>query len=211
MEETRPGKFFPIEQDDMGTYIMNARDMCMIEHIPELINAGISSFKIEGRAKSEYYTAVVANAYSSAVDAYINCEDKNNFALPRWIAEEVRKISYREYCTGFYFSSPHEDAEIYYEGGYRREWDVVAVAEKCENGRVFAVQRNRFFDGDELEVLQPKTIPFKIKVSGLKNEVGESISSACHAMMKLSFECDKKISEGAIIRKERENPSRVII
>ena len=211
MEETRPGKFFPVEQNDNGTYIMNARDMCMIEHIPELVDAGITSFKIEGRAKSAYYTAVVTNAYRAAVDEYLKCSDKKNFVLPSWIKEEMTKVSYREYCTGFYFSSPHEDAQIYYEGGYRREWDVVAVAEKYENGRAYCVQRNRFFEGDELEILQPGKEPFKITVKDLKDGEGENVESACHAMMKLSFESDKEIEDGAIIRKEREKPSRVII
>lgn len=211
MEETRPGKYFPVEQNENGTYIMNARDMCMIEHIPELIDAGITSFKIEGRAKSAYYTAVVTNAYRAAVDEYLSCENKDDYVLSQWISEEMKKVSYREYCTGFYFTPPHEDAQIYYEGGYRREWDVVAVVEKSENGRVYAVQRNRFFEGDELEVLQAGCKPYKIKIKNLENENGEKIESACHAMMKLSFDCDVEILPKAIIRKEREEPSRVII
>ncbi len=210
MEETRPGVYFPIEQDDKGTYIMNARDMCMVEHIPELVNAGITSLKIEGRAKSAYYTAAVTNAYRAAVDEFME-NPSDDFKVSPWISEEMRKVSYREYCTGFYFGSPIENAEIYYEGGYRREWDVVAVCEKCENGRLFAVQRNKFLNGDVLEIVEPGKEPFSVTVQDLQNEEGEKIESAPHAMMKLSFLTQREVSEGAIIRKQKEEPKRVII
>lgn len=210
MEETRPGVYFPIEQDDKGTYIMNARDMCMIEHIPELVNAGVTSLKIEGRAKSAYYTAAVTNAYRAAVDEFMK-NPTDDFTVSSWIKEEMRKVSYREYCTGFYFSSPIENAEIYYEGGYRREWDVVAVCEKWENGELFAVQRNKFLDGDTLEIVEPGKEPFSVEVRELKNEAGERIESAPHATMKLSFSCDREVVPGAIIRKQKEEPKRVII
>ncbi len=210
MEETRPGVYFPVEQTEGGTYIMNARDMCMIEHIPELVKAGITSFKIEGRAKSAYYTAVVTNAYKSAVKEFIE-NPVDDFKVSPWIVEEMRKMSYREYCTGFYFGTPMQNAEIYYEGGYRREWDVVAVAEKTENGRLYAVQRNRFFAGDELEILQPGEKPFKFTVRDLQDEFGVNTESANHAMMKLSFEFDGEIKPGSIIRKQKDEPKRVII
>lgn len=211
MEDTRPGQYFPVEQNEEGTFIMNARDMCMIEHIPELVGAGITSFKIEGRAKSAYYTAVVTNAYRAAVDEFVKCDDRENFVLSEWIKDEMRKVSYREYCTGFYFSSPLDDAQVCYEGGYKREWDVVAVAEKSENGRIFAVQRNRFFEGDELEVLQPGKKPFKVTASDLKNGDGENVPAANKAMMNLSFRSDEQIAPGAILRKERNEPERVIV
>ncbi len=209
-EETRPGVYFPIEQDDKGTYIMNARDMCMIEHIPEMVNAGITSFKIEGRAKSAYYTASVTNAYRSAVDEFLK-NPTDDFKISPWIKEEMRKVSYREYCTGFYFGSPLDDAEIYYEGGYRREWDVVAVCEKTENGRLYGVQRNKFLLGDELEVVEAGKEPFKVTVLDLQNEFSENVESAPHATMKFSFKCDREIPSGAIIRKQKEEPKRVII
>jgi len=210
MEETRPGVYFPIEQDDKGTYIMNARDMCMIEHIPELVNAGVTSLKIEGRAKSAYYTAAVTNAYRAAVDEFMK-NPTDDFTVSLWIKEEMRKVSYREYCTGFYFGSPIENAEIYYEGGYRREWDVVAVCEKWENGELFAVQRNKFLDGDILEIVEPGKEPFKVTVKELKNEAGERVESDPHATMKLSFLCDREVVSGSIIRKQKEEPKRVII
>lgn len=210
MEETRPGVYFPIEQDDKGTYIMNARDMCMIEHIPELVSAGITSLKIEGRAKSAYYTAAVTNAYRAAVDEFM-MNPSEDFKISDWIREEMRKVSYREYCTGFYFGSPLDNAEIYYEGGYRREWDVVAVCEKWENGTLFAVQRNKFLDGDTLEIVEAGKEPFTVTVSDLKNEAGEKIESAPHATMKLSFSCEREVKPGSIIRKQKPEPKRVII
>ena len=189
---------------------MNARDMCMIEHIPELVNAGITSLKIEGRAKSAYYTAAVTNAYRAAVDEFMK-NPSDDFRVSDWIREEMRKVSYREYCTGFYFGSPLDNAEIYYEGGYRREWDVVAVCEKWENGELFAVQRNKFLDGDTLEIVEAGKEPFTVTVKDLKNEAGEKIESAPHAMMKLSFSCEREVKPGSIIRKQKEEPKRVII
>ena len=201
MEETRPGEYFPVLEDDNGTYLMNSRDMCMIDHIPELIKAGITSFKIEGRAKSAYYTAVITNAYRAAIDAYLN-SDGEDFILPEWISQEVRKVSYRQYCTGFYYGRPQDNAEIFYDGGYRREWNVAAEVIKTEDGRLYGFQRNRFFEDDELEVMQRGCEPFRVKVSDLQNAAGETIDNAPHPMMDFSFECDKIIPDGAILRKE---------
>lgn len=210
VEEKRPGVYFPVEQDNSGTYIFNSKDMCMIEHIPELIKAGITSFKIEGRAKSEYYVSVVTNAYRMAIDGYLK-NPTDDYKVDQWILDEMRKVSYRDYCTGFYFHTPMQDANVSYKGGYNREWDVCAVVEKCENGEVYCVQRNRFFEGDELEIMTVGKKPFKVTVKNLKNSDGELIESANHAMMKLSFSCDEIIESGAIIRKERAEAERVII
>lgn len=202
-EEKRPGKFFPVEQDGTGTYIMNSRDMCMIEHIPELYAAGINSFKIEGRAKSAYYTAVAVNAYRSAVDGFKNSGFDPLYTPEKWILDEVLKASNREYCTGFYFTSPLDDANIYYKGGYVRAWDVMAIAEKYENGTLYCTQRNRFFEGDELEVMLKGKEPVRITVHNLKNGDGESIDNAPHPMMPLSFDCPFDIPVGSYLRKQR--------
>jgi putative protease len=161
MEETRPGEFLPVFEDDDGTYIMNAKDLCMIEHIPELIKAGINCLKIEGRAKSSYYTAVITNAYRCAIDEWIK-NPNDDFKPSKWILDEIGKISYRDYCTGFYFGHPKENAYIYSEGGYKREWDVVAMADSCDGSFLTTIQRNRFFEGDEVEILEPGRAPFKI-------------------------------------------------
>lgn len=202
-EEKRPGQFFPIEDaEDGGTYILNARDLCMIEHIPELVDAGVSSFKIEGRAKSEYYVAVITNAYRKAIDAY--CADPEGFALPDWLREEVTRVSYRDYCTGFYFDDPGEAAQISFRGGYDRNWDVMAVVERWENGVAHCTQRNRFFSGDTLEVLTPQAVPFPVTAREIRNAEGELVQATNHPMMAFSFPCETPLPVGAILRKRRE-------
>ncbi len=210
MEETRPGQYFPVYEGDGGTYILNSKDMCMIEHIPEMIKAGITSFKIEGRAKSEYYVAVVTNAYRKAIDGYFE-NPSDDYVPEQWILDEMRRVSYRDYCTGFFYGDPSEDANISYKGGYNREWDVVAVVDKYENGVAYCTQRNRFFEGDELEAMPIGEKPFRITVKSLKNDSGDSIEAANRAMMKFSFECDEHLEKEMILRKEREEKARVII
>ena len=204
LEEKRPGEYFPVEQDESGTYIMNSRDMCLIEHIPELAKAGIDSFKIEGRAKSAYYTAVSVNAYRCALDGYEASGFSSDYKPEQWIVDEVKKVSNRRYCTGFYFSDPMDDAQIFYEGGYVREWDVAAIADRWENGVLYASQRNRFFEGDELEVMIKGKKPFKVTVRNLKNADGEKIDNAPHPMMSLSFDCPEPVPSGAYLRMERK-------
>ncbi|MBQ2963699.1 MAG: U32 family peptidase [Clostridia bacterium] len=203
MEEKRPGFYLPIGEDHSGTYIMNARDMCMIEHIPEMVKAGISSFKIEGRAKSSYYTAVVTNAYRAAIDGYLK-SPSDDYRPEQWMIDETRKVSHREYCTGFFFGDPKDDAQIYYEGTYKRNWNVMAEINYCENGRAYVTQRNRFFEGDELEIMVSGSQPIKVKIEDLLNEKGEHIEVAPHPMMKCSFKCEQNIHPGALIRKEAE-------
>ncbi len=204
MEEKRQGEYFPIEQDGDGTYVFNSKDMCMIEHIPELYAAGINSFKIEGRAKSAYYTAVSVNAYRSALDGFVKSGFSPSYQPEDWIKEEVYKASNRQYCTGFFFSSPMEDANIYYNGGYIRQWDVAAVTSKCENGVLYATQRNRFFEGDELEAMIKGEPPVKLTVRNLRNSDGEIIDNAPHPMMELSFDCPDIIPPGSYLRKKRD-------
>lgn len=205
VEEKRPGEYFSVEQDNTGTYIMNSRDMCLIEHIPELVKAGINSFKIEGRAKSAYYTAVSVNAYRCAMDSYAESDFSDEWKPEQWIIDEVRKVSNRQYCTGFYFSTPMDDAQIFYNGGYVREWDVAAIAEDWKDGTLFASQRNRFFEGDELEVMIKGQKPAKITVKNLKNADGENIENAPHPMMKFSIDCSVEIPAGSYLRMERKN------
>ena len=204
LEEKRPGEYFPVEQDESGTYIMNSRDMCLIEHIPELAKAGIDSFKIEGRAKSAYYTAVSVNAYRCALDGYEASGFSSDYKPEQWIVDEVKKVSNRRYCTGFYFSDPMDDAQIFYEGGYVREWDVAAIADRWENGVLYASQRNRFFEDDELEIMIKGKKPFKVTVRNLKNADGEKIDNAPHPMMSLSFDCPEPVPSGAYLRMERK-------
>ncbi|MCR5112097.1 MAG: U32 family peptidase [Ruminococcus sp.] len=199
MEEKRPGEYFPIFEDEKGTYILNAKDMCMIEHIDKLAEVGVTSLKIEGRAKSAYYVAVVTNAYRMAVDEYR--KDPYNFKLPDWIRDEVYKVSHRKYSKGFFFGVP-EESQYYENSGYIRNYDVVAVVEKCDNGTVYCTQRNRFFAGDKVELLAPSCKPVELTLDTIYDENGEQIETANHAMMKFSFKCDIVFPTGTVIRKE---------
>lgn len=210
VEEKRPGQYFPVGEDEGGTYILNSKDMCMIEHIPEMIDAGITSFKIEGRAKSAYYVAVVTNAYRMAIDAYFE-NPTEDYIPEKWILDEMTKVSYRDYCTGFYYGDVADDAHISYKGGYNREWDVMAVVEKWENGIAYCSQRNRFFEGDILEAMNAGEKPFEIKATELKNEDGEEIPDTRHPMMKFSFKCDIPLKSDTLLRKCRDEAARVII
>ncbi len=199
MEEKRPNEFYPIAEDENGSYILNAKDLCMIDHLDKLAKAGITSFKIEGRAKSAYYVSVVTNAYRAAVD-YLR-EHLDDYKLPQWISDEVFKVSHRKYCTGFYFGHP-KDCQYYETSGYVRDYDVVAVVDECKDGMVYCTQRNRFFQNDELEVLAPGKMPVKLIASGIINELGEEVPAANKATMKFSMPCDIEFPVGSVIRRE---------
>ena len=197
MEETRPGQFFPVEEDDSGTYIMNAKDLCMIDYIPELVKAGVSSLKIEGRAKSAYYVSVVANAYRAAVDAFLA-----GTPLPQWVHDEVFHVSHRDYCTGFFFGHP-KDCQRYEDNSYVRRSDVIGIVDECRDGIVYATQRNRFFAEDVIEILAPGQPPVEVALNGqLYNGDGEQIETANHAMMKMQFPCTVEFPAGSVIRKK---------
>ena len=200
VEESRPGEYLPVYENERGTYIFNSKDLCMIEHIPELVKAGVSSLKIEGRAKSAYYTAVTTNAYRHAVDGFMT--NGENYVLEPWIKEELDKISHREYNTGFYFGK--EPGQVTGNGGYIRHYDVVAVCEKSIVDTTTEItQRNKFLVGDTLDVLPPSGIPFNVKCVSLTDEYGNSVDAAPHPMQKLTMKSDVKIPDGSVIRKKK--------
>ncbi len=206
VEEKRPGQYFPIYEDEKGTYILNAKDMCMIEHLDKVIDAGVTSLKIEGRAKSFYYVAVVTNAYRQAVDLYK--KDPKNFRLPAWIEEETRKVSHRQYSTGFYFGRP-EEGQYYENGGYVRQWDVVAVVDKTQGDTLYCTQRNKFSLGEEVEIIRPfatlEDRPIQYKVTSITDELGNIRESANNAMMKFTMPANGlNLPEGSIIRRAAE-------
>lgn len=197
MEEKRKGEYFPVVEQENGTYFFNSKDLCMIEHIPELLKAGVTSLKIEGRAKSAYYVAVVTNAYKQALLNYYKMGE--NFKLEPWIREEVYKISHRKYSTGFYFGG--EPGQIYDNGGYVKDYEVVAVCENYQDGMIEISQRNKFLKGDELEVLMPGKKPFKFTAEKIIDEKGNEMESAPHAMQKLFIPFENEIEKGAYLRK----------
>lgn len=197
VEEKRPGEYFDISEDN-GTYILNSRDMCMIDHIPELIDAGVTSFKIEGRMKSAYYAAAVTNAYRHAIDYALRGEE-----LPQIWREEVNKLSHRPYCTGFYYGYP---GQHYEETSYYSDAVVCAIVESCdENGNAVLTQRNRFCVGDTVELVTDNHEPIAFKVESMKNADGESISSTPHAMMLINMKLPFKCSRLSILRKIKED------
>ncbi|MDE6764446.1 MAG: U32 family peptidase [Oscillospiraceae bacterium] len=200
MEETRKGEYYPIMEDGSGTYILNAKDLCMIEHLDKVARAGITSFKIEGRAKSSYYVSIVTNAYRMAVD--ILKQNPDNYKLPQWVLDEVFKVSHRAYCTGFFFGHP-KDCQYYKNSGYIREYDVVAIVDECKDGVLYCTQRNKFFKGDELEIIAPGEHFDTFRAEELYNGDGEPIESANHAMMKLRIPFGKEYPPNSIIRIKR--------
>ena len=200
-EEKRPELHFPIFEDEKGSYILNAKDLCMISHIHELAQAGITSFKIEGRAKSAYYVAVITNAYRQAVDRWKEAPDR--FQLEPWMEEETRKVSHRQYCTGFYFGPPNQ-GQYYGDSGYIRSYDVVAVVEGYAEGRLLCVEKNRFSVGDRLELVIPGRRPEEMTVSAMEDGEGQSISCARHPMMQLRIPCERPYPAGTILRKQQE-------
>lgn len=197
MEEKRPGIFLPVFEDERGTTILNAKDLCMIEHLRELSDAGIASFKIEGRAKSPYYVGVVTNAYRAALDAAL--EGKS---APEWALDELKTVSHREYSTGFYYGrQPHQQS--YYEGGYVQDWEVSAVVEKAEGGRLYLVEKNRFEVGCELELLNPGCKPVKLTADDLRDEEGALLEAARHPHMRISIAFGENAVEGAMLRRKK--------
>ena len=203
MEETRPGQYFPINQEENGTYIFNSKDLCMIEHIPELVAAGVDSFKIEGRAKSAYYTAVVTHAYRQALDAYF-AHPSPDFRVPDWVLAEMEKMSHRVYTTGFYFG-PLQNGQELNTGGYVRTWDVCALYRDQQGDRLIVDQRNRFFEGDILEVLEPGQKPYTLTVRDLVREAdGTRTEAANKATEVYSFAVDRTVSPDAILRRKRD-------
>jgi len=200
MEQKRPGQYFPIEEDARGTYILNSKDMCMIEHIPELAKAGVTSLKIEGRAKSAYYVSVTTNAYRCAIDEFRRNPEK---PVSPWIVEELNKISHRAYSTGFYLGG--EPGQETATGGYVRDYEVIAICEGYEDGVARLSQRNRFFRGDVADVLEAGKPPYLLPLEELTDADGCPIESAPHATMTVFAKTSCPIAKGAILRKKRSS------
>jgi putative protease len=197
MEEKRPGIYLPISEEDGGTYILNSRDLCLIEELPQLIRAGVTSLKIEGRAKSAYYAAVTTNAYRCALDWYTEHPDS---ALPTWIRDELDKISHRKYSTGFCLGGT--PGQVYETGGYERGWEVIAVCTGMRDGYAVLSQRNRFFPGEVADVLEPGKEPYLLPMNEIYDEEGNPLTSANHAEMTVLVPTDREIGAGAILRKK---------
>lgn len=197
MEETRPGQLFNITEDKKGTYILNANDMCMAPHLDKMVKAGISSLKIEGRAKTEYYVAVTANAYRGAVDSLKGNLD--NWSCPEWVIDELHKMSHRTYSTGFYFGRP-ENAQTYENAGYIRDYALAATVDGYENGCITATLKNKFLRGQLLDCLEAGSVPFDITTDELFDGDGNLIDSAPRPMMKIKIPFSRPVKAGSMLR-----------
>ncbi len=200
IEEKRPGEYMPVFENDRGSFIFNSKDLCMLDHVPELINAGITSFKIEGRVKSEYYVSTIIKAYRDAIDLYYEGKDFDYNLM-----DEIKKVSHREYTTGFYFGKPTDNEQVYTNNSYVREYDLVGIVDSYdeEKNMLNVTQRNKFFVGDEIEILKPKGKFETVTVSKMYDEKGNEINSCPHATMKLSIPCDIKCEPYTILRKKK--------
>lgn len=182
-EEKRPGEFYPVEEDGRGSYIMNSKDLCLLEQAPELLRTGVHAWKIEGRNKSAYYVANVARVYRAAIDACLE-EGENYFCRPDW-REELRRISHRDYTTGFALGEPQADAFRYADGGYLRSHDFAAVVAAQEPGWLSLEQRNHFAPGDTLDILLPDATCVSFTVGSIFDQQGTALDAARHPRQKL--------------------------
>ena len=202
-EEKRPGEYWPVDEDDRGTYIFNSKDLCMLEHLPELISAGIDSFKIEGRMKSIFYIAHVIKAYRTAINAYY--QDPEGYAYdPDW-AREMCKASHREFTTGFYFRKPTGEDQEYLTSDYVREYSFVGLVKDYDaaSGIATVEQRNKMDLGDTIEVFGPKAGYFTQKLEYMTDEEGEPLRSAPHPQQILKIKMAQPVAEMFMLRKEK--------
>ena len=201
MEEKRPGEYFPVFEDEKGTYIMNSRDMCMIDHLDDLMDAGIASLKIEGRAKSAYYAAIVTGAYRHCLDAVAAGENVD----PVW-RDEVEHVSHRHYSTGFFYGEPGQYTE---SSRYIREWQVAAIVTGCDaDGNATLSLRNKFCTGDEVEIVGPDTRPFSMVVPEMRDEDGAPMQEARTPQMVFSMKLPRPVPAMSIVRRSVELSAR---
>ena len=194
VEEKRPGEYFPVYEDEKGTYILNSRDMCMIDHIPDLLSAGVDCIKIEGRAKSAYYAAIVTGAYRHVIDDIAAGRDVD----PVW-REEVEKVSHRMYSTGFYYGFPGQYTE---NSRYIRQWQICAIVESCDDsGLALCSLRNKFTAGDALEVVGPDLKPFAMIAGNMKDEKGEALEEPRTPQMKFYIQLPQQVPPFSVLRR----------
>lgn len=204
VEETRPGEYIPVEENDRGTYLFNSRDLCMIEHIPDLVKAGIDSFKIEGRMKTALYVAVVVRTYRQALEDYLDSPQKYESRLP-YYREEIAKCTYRQFTTGFFFGKSTHETQIYDNNTYINEYTYLGVVRDLEDGGIVFEQKNKFSVGDRIEVMKPSGENLCVRVESMYNSRGESVASCPHPkeIIRICVSHDG-ISVGDIMRVKKE-------
>lgn len=179
VEETRPGEYMPVYENERGTYIFNSKDLCMIEHIPELVEAGIDSLKIEGRMKTALYVATVARTYRRAIDDYFDSPETYRENMD-WYRAEIAKCTYRQFTTGFYFGKPDENTQIYDNNTYVNEYIYLGIIEEVKDGLAKISQRNKFCTGDSIEIMKPDGQNIPVEVEAIYDEEGNPVESAPH-------------------------------
>ena len=204
VEETRPGEYMPVFENERGTYIFNSKDLCMIEHIPEILDAGVDSLKIEGRMKTALYVATVARTYRKAIDDYNESPEKY-YANMEWYKEEIGKCTYREFTTGFYFNKPTSDTQIYDSNTYVKNYIYLGTVE-CNDERGFAKieQKNKFSVGETIEIMKPDGRNVLAEVRGIYTEEGVSQESAPHPKQILYIDLSEKADQYDILRKKED-------
>lgn len=204
MEEKRPGEYLPVEENDRGTYIFNSKDLNMIEYIPELMDAGIDSFKIEGRMKTALYVATVARTYRQAIDDYKESPEKY-YSRMEYYLEEISKCTYRQFTTGFYFGKTDENAQIYDNNTYMKEYTYLGIVQSIsEDGWYELEQKNKFSVGDTIEVMIPDGRNIPLIVEAIRDEKGEPMESAPHPQQKIFVKLDAQLQVGWLLRKKDE-------
>lgn len=204
MEESRPGEYLPVYENERGTYIFNSKDLCMIDHIPELIEAGIDSFKIEGRMKTALYVAVVARTYRKAIDDYLKDEKLYRENLP-YYREQIAKCTYRQFTTGFFFGKPTHETQIYDSNTYVKEYTYLGIVGSVdEHGRYRIEQRNKFSVGEKIEVMKPNGENRSVTVRAIVDEEGNAMESAPHPQQVLFIDLGEPLERYDILRRKEE-------
>ena len=201
MEESRPGEYFPVYENERGTYIFNSKDLCMIEHIPDLIDAGIDSFKIEGRMKTALYVATVARTYRKAIDDYLE-DPKLYEAHLDWYRSQISNCTYRQFTTGFFYGKPTDEAQIYDSNTYAKDYTYLGiVGDKDDQGYYSIEQRNKFSVGEEIEIMKPDGENRVVTVKAIYDEEGNSMDSAPHPKQKLWIDLGTEMDRFDILRR----------
>lgn len=202
MEESRPGEYLPVEENERGTYIFNSKDLCMIEHVPDLIEAGVDSFKIEGRMKTALYVAAVTRTYRRAIDDYKKSPELFEQNLD-YYREEIAKCTYRQFTTGFYYGKTDENSQIYDANTYIKEYTYIGIVQEIdERGYHKIYQRNKFSVGEEIEVMIPDGTNKVLKVLALENENREPVESAPHPKQEIWIDFGEKLEKGYLLRRK---------
>lgn len=204
VEESRPGEYMPVYENERGTYIFNSKDLCMIEHIPEMLNAGIDSFKIEGRMKTALYVATVARTYRLAIDEFIQDEDLYKKRIT-FYKSEISKCTYRQYTTGFFFGKPDENTQIYDTNTYIKEYTYLGiVGEQNAQGLYHIEQRNKFSVGETIEVMRPNGDNILVTVKRITDERGVDMESAPHPKQQLYIDLGVKLEQYDVLRRKED-------